>query len=352
MEWQPEKTWIFAVGLLEWEDGESFSPFPEAEVGRFDAQLVDFFQKAGIPENQIIYLQDQKATLETIQEQFSQLLSTTNEEDLLMIYFTGHGDWDLETGEHYFINYDAVADDWDTFWSVTSIFDEIEEYFNGSHVLLMADCCASGGLIDAAKQRESDISYACISSVYSHYTSTGNWTFTEALLKGLKGDPVVDLDEDGVITLYDFARYAELEVAFIEEQKSEFVTTNDFDSQMQLAIVTETPVPHLGKRVMVEYEQEEYKAKLLEVNETGEFLVRYIIDDSEEWVTEDRIHPYQPKMFTKGEAVEVLDENEDWLPATVKKSWYGLHFIRYDGYSELWDEWVSPERIRSQTVDT
>ena len=346
MEWQPEKTWIFAVGLLEWEDEESFPSFPEAENGRFDLQLVNFFQESGIPEEQIVYLQDQEATLAAIQERFPEFLSKTEADHLLIVYFTGHGCWDKETGEHYFVNYDAVSDEWDTYWSVTSIFDEIENSFEGYQALLMADCCASGGLIDAAKQRDSEISYACVSSVYSHYTSTGAWTFTEALLKGLQGNSVVDLDEDGVITLYDFARYAELEVAFIEEQKSVFVTTNDFDPQMQLAIVTEAAVPDVGKRVMVEYEEEQYKAKILEVNESGEFLVKYMIDGSQEWVTKDRIYPYKPEMMEIGTDVEVLDENEEWLPAIVKKSWYVLHLISYNDYSELWDEWVNSDRIR------
>lgn len=347
MEWQPEKTWVFAVGILEWQDQENFASFPDAKAGRFDQQLIDYFLEYGVPEEQLFYLQDQAATLEEIQANFPDFLSQTDEESFLIIYFTGHGTWNSETGEHYFINYDANVEDWDSYWSISSIFDDIENNFNGSKAMLMADCCCSGGLIDVAKQRDSEISYACISSVYSHYLSTGNWTFTESLLKGLWGsDPSVDLDEDGVISLYDFARYAELEVAFIEEQKSVFVTTNDFDPQMQLAVVSEEAIPNVGKRVMVEYEGENYKAKILAINEQGEFLVQYIKDKSEEWVTEERIFPYKPEMLEVGTPVEVLDENEKWWPAIVKKAWYGLHFISYNDYSELWDEWVSRDRIR------
>ncbi len=346
MEWNPETTWVFAVGLLEWEDSETFSPFPDAVEGRFDAQLVDFFRESGVPYQQIIYLQDKEATLETIRESLPEFLSNTDEDHLLILYFTGHGGWDSDTGEYYFYNYDAQADDTETHWAISSIFDDIEENFNGSKALLLADCCYSGGLIDEVKRRDTEISYACVTSAYAHNTSTGEWTFTASLLKGLQGDPAVDLDKDGMITLYDFARYAELEVAFIEDQKSMFITTNHFDPQMQLSIVEGDSDPNFGRRVEVEYEDELYKAKILDRNEDDEFLVYYIADRTEEWVTGDRISPYEPEMYDIGSSVEVLNEDEEWYPATVKKAWYGLHYISYDDYDEIWDEWVGGDRIR------
>lgn len=268
------------------------------------------------------------------------------EDDLLIFYFTGHGGWDSESGEHYFYNYDAVADDPQTHRAISSIFDDIEENFNGAKALLLADCCYSGGSIDQVKRRDGDLSYACVTSAYEHKTSTGEWTFTASLLKGLQVDPVVDLDEDGVIPLYDFARYAELEVAFIEDQKSMFVTTNQFDPQMQRSMVKYQGDPDVGRRVAVEYEEDWYKAKILDRNEENEFLVYYIIDGSQEWVRRDRIGVYEPEMYPIGSAVEVLDEEEQWYRATVKKAWYGLHYISYDDYDEIWDEWVWGDRLR------
>lgn len=344
-DWTPETTWIFAVGILEWEYEQSWAPFPDAVEGRFDEKLVNFFHSTGVPDEQIVYLQDREATLDQIQESLIDLLSNTNEDDLLILYFAGHGDWDSELGEHYFINYDANPDDRENYWSISSIYDDIESNFNGAKVLLLADCCFSGGLIDELKKRETELSYACVTSAYSHNISTGDWTFTESLYKGLLGDPVVDLDGDGIVTLYDFARYAELEMAFIEEQKSMFLTLNDFDPQMQLATVSDEIEPIEGKRVEVEYEEEWYKAKILKRN-NGETLVQYIgYDQEQEWVEEERIRPYKPEMFAVGETVEVEYE-EEWYSATVKKAWYGLHFVSYDDFSEEWDEWVGSDRIR------
>ena len=344
-EWEPEKTWIFAVGILEWEHKETWASFPDAVEGRFDEKLVNFFHSQGVPDEQIVYLQDRDATLEQIQDSLIELLSNTNEDDLFILYFAGHGDWDSESGEHYFINYDANSDNRDNYWSIVSIYDDIESHFNGSKVLLLADCCFSGGLIDELKQRDTDLAFACVTSAYSHNSSTGAWTFTEALYKGLLGDPTVDLDGDHIVTLYDFARYAELEMAFIEEQKSMFLTLNDFDTQMQLANVSDEIELVDGKRVEVEYEGEWYKAKTLQTN-NGETLVQYIGYDQEpEWIENEQIRPYKPEMFAIGEAVKVEYEGE-WYPATVKKAWYGLHLVSYDDFSEEWDEWVGRDRIR------
>ncbi len=343
-DWKPQKTWLFAIGILEWENSDVWPGFTEAVAGRFDEKLVEFFRAAGLPEEQIIYLQDSEATIEAIQDNLTELLANTGEDDLFILYFAGHGDWDSDTGEHYFINYDANGEDRDNYWSISSIFDDIEDNFNGSKVLLLADCCYSGGLIDELKRRDSEISYACISSAYTHNTSTGDWTFTESVYKSLLGDSVVDLDGDGVITLYDLARYAELEMAFIEEQKSMFLTTNDFDSQMVFASVSDEIEPIEGKRVEVEYSDDWYKAKTLE-NNGSEVKVLYIDDQSEEWVEAERIRPYSPDMFAVGDEVEA-QSGEEWYPAKVKKAWYGLHLVSYDDYPDIWDEWVGSDYIR------
>mgnify|MGYP003403109933 FL=1 len=92
------------------------------------------------------------------------MLSETDEDDLLILYFAGHGGWDSDTGKHYCYSYNAQADDPETYRVISSIFDDIEENFNGSKALLLADYCYSGGLIDEVKRGDSDISYACVTS--------------------------------------------------------------------------------------------------------------------------------------------------------------------------------------------
>ncbi len=345
--WNPKRTWVFAVGILEWKHGDVFAPFPDAIPNRADQKLIDIWKAKGVPSEQICYLQDQEATIDAIQEQLSVWLSSAGTDDLFVLYFAGHGDWNSDTGEHFFINYDANPDNQDNYWSISSIFAAIATSFSGAGVLLLADCCFSGGLIDQAKQHSLETSIACITSAYSHNTSTEQWTFTASLCRGWSGHAWVDLDGDGTISLYDLARYTELEMAFVEEQKSMFLTTGEFDPQMQIAVVTEGTDHEPERRVEVKWEGEWYKAKTLG-DEDQQVWIRYAEDGSEEWVAEQDVRPYQPQGFSPGERVEVLFD-EDWYPATVKKFWYGLHFVSYDDYGDSWDEWVSHDRIRSST---
>ncbi len=98
LDWAPEKTWVFVVGLLEWEREDLWSPFPEAMVDRRDEQLAEFFRDAGVDDDRVVYLQDAEATKVGIEEAFIDLLDQTDEDDLLVFYFCGHGHRDAESG--------------------------------------------------------------------------------------------------------------------------------------------------------------------------------------------------------------------------------------------------------------
>src|SRR5262245_12243240 len=83
LDWDPEHTWVFAVGLLEWEHSDIYPSFPEAMKDRRDEQLVEFFRDAGVPDDQIKYLEDSEATKDRIQSEFRTFLDETGEGDLL-----------------------------------------------------------------------------------------------------------------------------------------------------------------------------------------------------------------------------------------------------------------------------
>lgn len=352
IDWKPKKTWVFAVGLLQWEREDIWSSFPDCMKDRRDEQLVKFFRKAGVPEGQIVYLQDSKATKKHIQHAFVELLDQTDKGDLLVFYFAGHGYRDENSGQTWFANYDA-ADKNSSGWNVQGIFTTIENHFSGDSVLMLADCCHSGALYDNAKRiaKDSDLSYAVITSSYSHNLSTGNWTFSDCLLAGLRGEGAVDLDGDSTVDLQELARYAELELGFIEQQKSMFTTVNGYGKKSRLAVVHTPAVPRVGQRIQVSFKNKWYRAKTIAVNGPS-VKVHYIGWDPkwDEWVGPERLRPYQPAQFGEGDKVDVYwDSDGKWYPATIAEAWYGLHRVRYDGYDESSDEWVGPKYIRLRT---
>lgn len=286
--WEPARTWVVAVGILEWQHSDSWDSFPKA--GRRDAELVEFFRQAGVPQEQILFLKDREATKERIKREMARLLSRANEGDMLIFYFTGHGAQD-DTGATYFANYDADDDLARTALSVRSIFDTIERNFRGSRVLLTADCCYSGALVVEAARRRTSIAYAVLTSSRYDSVSTANWTFTEALLSGFRGSARVDQNLDGEIELSELAHYARARMWSVEEQRTAFTTTGDFSPEMGLAEVRRRPAPRVNERVEVEWEGDWYAATILDVKGT-----RY------------RIH--------------------------------------YTGYGAEWDEWVEVARLR------
>lgn len=348
-DWDPEHTWVFAVGLLEWEHEDLWPSFPEAMKNRRDEQFVEWFRQAGVPDEQIVYLQDAQAKKEQILDKFGKLLDETDDGDLLVFYFAGHGYRDAEKGQTWFANYDAGDKD-STGWNVKSIFRMIEDRFSGSRALLLADCCHSGALYDETLRHvDSKIAYAALTSAYSHNLSTGNWTFTDALLAGLRGRAVVDNDSDGVIELHEMAWYTELEMAFIEEQKSMFTAAESFPREARLAAARGPAAPRAGERVLAFSEGQWYKAKILGTATDGRIHVHYVGFDSswDEWLPTAKVRVYRPHEYAVGTPVEVQsDEDGEWYGATVRRAWYGLHLVRYDDYDASWDEWVGPAAIR------
>lgn len=355
LDWDPEHTWVFAVGLLEWEHSDIYASFPECMKNRRDVELVETFRDAGVPDVQITYLQDAEATKSRIEHVFRKLLDQTDEGDLLVFYFCGHGSRDADTGETWFANYDAGESD-DSAWNVRDILSAIKKHFSGDRALMLADCCHSGALYDECRRvnlhgSEDEPYYAALTSSYSHNTSTGNWTYSDALLAGFRGEGQVDLNYDGIIELNELAQYTDLELAFLEGQKSMFTAAADFPRGAHLAWVEDEAVPRVGQRIEVESKGRWYRAKIIDVDgDQVEVHYNGFDDNWNEWVGPDRTRPYQPAQFAEGDKVEVQwQQDQKWYPATVKNAWYGLHLVHYDDDDASADEWVGPQSIRLRT---
>jgi hypothetical protein len=344
--WEPKKTWVFAVGLVHWKDKQSFDSFPKK--GRLEPALLDAFKERGVPADQIVYLQDEKATQAHIERAFRELLGKTGRDDMLIVYFQGHGYWDAATGKHFFACYDC--DDTHT-WAVDAIFDSIERDFKGSRAMLFADCCGSGGLCSAAVKRNTHIAYACLASTFRNNSSTGAWTFTECLIKGLRGDPVVDLNGDGTIELNEFIRYAEVEVAFIEDQRSVAVTTGDFDTHLRLERATGPHDLAVGRHVEAKWDDGTwYKAEIL-AEKDGKIKVRYMDDDSMATLPANQVRAWKPSPLPVGTRVVArVDDDEDkkWHPGKVVRTFENLQEVHFDDAPKLADEWVPKDRVKAK----
>lgn len=341
------KTWVFVVGVLEWEDSKNFSSFPKEN--RRDASLVNYFKSIGVSPSQIIYLQDKSATSNNIQKSMIDLLKQTNPEDFLFLYYCGHG---YEQGkETFFASYDASKNI--DGWKVSSIFSTIEEYFNGNKVFLTADCCYSGALVKNLENYKSKISYASLTSSDFNESSTGNWTFSDCLLDALSGEHSIDINNDGQINLEELAAYTKMDMLFGENQHAQFVTTGTFSPSLALSNSNKKTDSRIGTYVQVKTSNRNYPARIIAVN-SSQIKVHYIGYDKtdDEWVnanqikTVDLTNSSSSKNLTYqiGEKVLVTWKGKKYK-AVIKKADGFTYFIHYLNYGDEWDEWVKPNRI-------
>jgi hypothetical protein len=348
VDWHPRQTWVFAVGVLEYQHPEVWRNQTGAKKDRRDDQFVEHFVKAGVPKERVIYLRDREATQQRIRHALADVLNRTQAGDLLVLYYTGHGSRDHKTRTVHFVNYDAK--DGPTAWPVAEIVESVDAGFHGAKALLLADCCYSGGLADEVRRRDRKTSMACLCSSSSHNSSTGNWTFTDALLKGLRGTAAVDLNADGHIEFSEVATYAELDMGFIEQQKAVAARAHGFPESWKLAQTSGHFRPRLGERVEVLWKEKWYRAQIIDTGER-QFRIHYVNYDNswDEWVGAERIRPYQPHEIAAGAKIDVFwSQDKQWYPAEVRRSWYGLHLVHYDGYASEWDDWVAPADIRTR----
>ncbi|HEY0604823.1 MAG TPA: agenet domain-containing protein [Herpetosiphonaceae bacterium] len=340
--WKPARTWVFVVGILEWKHDDIYSAFPKQQ--RRDAALVKFFREQDVPDHQIVYLQDRAATTRKIQQSLEELLAQTRAGDLLVLYYCGHGG-KTDDGVPYFASYDA--DDAENLgWAMEAVPATIERHFQGSHAILLADCCYSGCLADAAQRKAKRVAYACLTSSLASELSTGNWTFTEGLLAGLRGHAFADGDGNRRITLQELAAQMIDSMAFAEEQVATFSVCGGFDPALVIAPARSLPHPQVGRRVEARSEGEWYPAQIVAADGDQLKVHYYGYDETDdEWLTAEDIREVSRPTYAVGTSVEVQWKRK-WYPATIKDLRSGVHYIQYDDFDAEWNEWVALKRIR------
>jgi hypothetical protein len=346
-DWQPQRTWVFVVGVLQWQHRDMFDSFPQKN--RRDAQLVEYFRQQGVPDEQIVFMKDGQATSRHVRDTFPAFLSKAGPDDLLFLYYTGHGYKSDDGRTSYFATYDA-GDEVDG-WATDSIVRDIETYFKGSRALLTADTCYSGSLAAQTQRLGHRVSYASLTSSSASQLSTENWTFTEMLLAGFQGRSFADINGDGEITLSELAEDIRDDMAFAEGQRSVFMTTGNFPAEMLVGPAQQKINPQISRRVEVRSEGDWYKARVVDVR-GGRYHVHYYgwEDSDDEWVTSAQIRSLKSVEYAVGASVEVSWQGE-WYPARILKLERGVHLIHYAGYDDGWDEWVSAKRIRPRTTN-
>ncbi|MGB5013042.1 MAG: agenet domain-containing protein [Pyrinomonadaceae bacterium] len=342
--WDPQRTWVFCVGLLEWKDSESFASFPKEN--RRDEIFLKVLKDRGVPASQVVYLQDRSATTARIKSEFIKLLARTQPGDTLIVYYEGHGYKD-DNEKAFFASYNVSDENSVLGWPFSAVPDAIERYFKGSTAIIAMDNCYSGAMINAVNSSKRRVSYAVMASSSASQSSTGNWTFTEAIISAFSGEAHADTNRDGAITFAELEVNAKADMLFGEEQVASFAYTGTFDPNTKLADAAKAPSIRVGERVEAYSIDDWYKGTIIDAK-NGKFLVHYYgyEQTDDEWVTTKTIRiPKVTSIYKIGEKVEV-EWKKQWFAAHILNIKGGSHFVSYDDYDTDENEWVSSKRIR------
>lgn len=220
--------WAVVVGI-----GEYRSPdVADLRYTARDAQSVyDFLRSpaAGpFDEDKILFLQDGDATLESIRRAMFQFLQQAEWNDMVFIYFAGHGAPDPMRPENlYLLPVDAdpreLAATAFPMWDVKTA---LRRQIKAERVVVIADACHSGGTTDGA---DNDIgaAFADLFTPSRRLTLTaadaselsyedarwggGHGAFTFHFLDGLHG--AADADANGIVTFEEVAAHVTSKVA-------------------------------------------------------------------------------------------------------------------------------------------
>lgn len=353
--WEPKKTYAVIVGVLEWENG--LAPFPKRN--RKDQELRNLLIKRGTPTENVTMLLGKEATLAEIRKAITQILSKTSKDSTLIIYYDGHG-W-AAGSDFCFGNYDVQSGVKDTAWSMNELAATVAGEFKGQRAFFWADCCYSGGLeVVVEKLASKNIASFSLTSAATENTSTRNWTFTQSLLDGLAGSPLIDTNGDGLITLGELRDEVRDAMNHMEGQKHGF-KVNGLNDTFILAKTSGrlTKVPkakyHLGSYVMAKgkygrvvsvkgVEADEYSVQFY--NYTEKIVKQYVESDLSPSTRKPRMFTRRRPQVARMEPDCTVEWRGAWYDAKVLRKKPGYWHIRYVDDDDSWNEWVGPDRIR------
>jgi len=338
--WDPGKTWVFAVGVLNF-DNPKLTTWPDE--GRVDQVMIDAYRERGVPEEQIVFIKNADATKAEVTRRFAEFLRRAGNRDTLVFYYAGHGSRNFKDAARpvSFMTYDSNAN-----WSTLEVLDAIRQNFNGTMALITVDCCHAGQIALDVARRNVRPRYGVITSSQASAKSTGNWTFTQCLVDALRGKAQLDFDGNGAITFAEVAKHCDLEMAFCENQRTGYFATGGFPQDLVLAKTSAPDAPRVGERCEGEYQGKWSKVKILAAKD-GKFHVTWIgrAKKFDSWVKADQLRPHTPKSMAAGTPVEI-EWRKKWYPGHIVRSELGLLLVHYDGYPATDDEWLPMHRVR------
>lgn len=234
------KIWAVIVGVA------TYNHMPVLRYTDDDAYRIHSFLKSpeggALPDEQIRILIDEEATLENIKLAMKDVFGQAGPNDMVMIYFSGHG----LKGAFLPIDFDG--------YNNKLYHDEVAQLLKDSpakYKLCIADACHSGSLLAMRsasaqsilttyydKLAQSSAGTALIMSSKSEETSLESsglrqGVFTHFLIRGLKGE--ADTNSDNIVSVEELYSFVYENVRNYTGYRQSPVIMGDYDKKMPVA---------------------------------------------------------------------------------------------------------------------
>jgi uncharacterized caspase-like protein len=292
--------WAILIGINRYHESLGSLKYACADCRALRDTLIS--SQMGFPEDQVLLLDDQEAaehlpTFANIHSFLGSWLSAPKKEDLVLVYFAGHGR--LADGKMHLVPSDATLSSLHTLGIPLQQVQDVIERCKSERKLLVLDACHSGAgrdicVMTGGMQRElaSGTGFYTISSCgpdeLSHeWDKVGHGVFSHFLSEGLKGG--CSIGPDGRLTVDRLYEWVHERVAKWAAQHRCSQTPQRFSKGSGTIVLAQSAPDHAAMAEQYRREAEEAKARLaeMEARETKERLADTEKRKLHEAMTED-----------------------------------------------------------------
>ncbi len=175
--------------------------------------------------NTIFQLTNKDVTRSNILKMLNKLSQIVKEEDRVIIYYAGHGAFNKNTNDGYWVPYDAAEEDWGDFFS----YNDLKRYlisFKSIHTLLINDACFSGLITSTRSANQYDVDKkefrpSCTvfvsglddEEVSDQFLSTGHSPFAYWIISKLEDN------QDNSLSFMDLAYFVSTKVSSVDNSE-------------------------------------------------------------------------------------------------------------------------------------
>ena len=215
----------------------------------------------GFPDSHVRLLLNEKATFQAVRDALFSFLQKAIEEDLVVIYISGHGAPDPNNNKNlYLLTYDTNVEQMaSTAFPMWDLETAVQRQIKAQKVVVFTDTCHAGGvgggiglrglvprdnlvnryLLGLAQAKKGiavfTASEAGEQSMESERWGGGHGVFTYHLLEGLKGE--ADYNRDGIVSLGEAMDYTNERVRRDTNSQQHPDTAGMFDRNLPMGIV-------------------------------------------------------------------------------------------------------------------